>query len=134
MQVDRLIADSPRIQRWMHEKSGLPILEGFHGIAREVDGKIVAAFGFDWFQKTCCAMHLCLDSPTSMNRALLRKAFEVPFIQWNFDYLFVIIQVENARSLNMATRLGYRELAILPDALWFGAMQRSECRWLKLPE
>jgi hypothetical protein len=116
----------------MHERSGLPILKDFHGIAREADGKIVAAFGYDSFQKTGCAMHLCIDEGHPLDRELLAKAFKVPFIQWNYQHLFAIIQKDNAKSLNMAVRLGYIRTGETPD-LWMGVMLRDDCRWLKLP-
>lgn len=137
MQVDgkdRLISDGARIQQWMHDRSRMPIMQAFHGIARERDGKIVAAFGYDSFQATGCAMHLCVDDTnTGLNRIILAKAFKVPFIQWNYSHLFAIIQRTNAKSLNMADRLGYVECGGTPD-LWMGIMYRTDCRWLKLPE
>jgi hypothetical protein len=130
---DRLVADSPRIQEWMHERSRMPILREFHGIAREVDGNIVAAFGYDSFQDTGCAMHLCVDRPDALNRALLAKAFKVPFLQWKYSHIFAIIQRTNAKSLNMAVRLGFIRTGETPD-LWIGTMLKDDCRWLRLPE
>jgi RimJ/RimL family protein N-acetyltransferase len=118
----------------MHERSGLPIARDFHGIAREVNGKLVAAFGYDYFQPTTCSLHLCVDEPAALNRALLSKAFQVPFIQWGFTSLFCAIQASNSKSLNMAGRLGFQEVGVIPDTLWFGVLWRDKCRWLKLPE
>jgi hypothetical protein len=116
----------------MHEKSGMPILKDFHGIGwRKDNGTILAAFGYDSFQTTGCAMHLCTD--VSIPRALLSAAFRVPFLQWQYSHLFAIIQRTNAKSLNMATRLGYTECGGTPD-LWMGIMYREHCRWLKLAE
>lgn len=132
MQVDRLISDSPRIQEWMHARSGLPIMRDFHGIARELDGKIVGAFGYDSFQPGGCAMHLCLESAAALNRQLLWQAFRVPFEQWNYSYLLAIIQEHNVKSLNMATRLGFKKFGEVPGHLRFGVMYRDDCRWLKL--
>jgi RimJ/RimL family protein N-acetyltransferase len=130
MQIDRLIGDAPRIQQWMHERSGLPIARDFHGIAREVNGQIVAAFGYDYFQPTSCSLHLCVDSPTAISKTLLLKAFQVPFNQWNYRSLFCVIQTSNHKSLNMAKRLGFEEVGLIPDTLWFGVMHRNKCRWI----
>lgn len=118
----------------MHERSGLPIARDFYGIAREVDGQLVAAFGYDYFQPTSCSLHLCVDGPTALNRTLLSKAFQVPFIQWGYTSLFCVIQTSNAKSLNMAARLQFEEVGCIPDALWFGVMWRSKCRWISPPE
>jgi L-amino acid N-acyltransferase YncA len=134
MQVDRLIADAPRIQEWMHERSGLPIARDFYGIARERNGRLVAAFGYDYFQPTSCSLHLCVDSPTALNKALLSKAFEVPFIQWGYKSLFCVIQESNVKSLSMARRLGFVEIGSIPEALWFGVLYRENSKWLRLAQ
>ena len=134
MQVDRLIGDNARIQEWMHARSGLPIMRDFYGIAREVDGRIVGAFGFDSFQMAGCQMHLCLDSASALNRQLLWKAFQVPFEQWNYSYLLAIIQDQNVKSLNMATRLGFKKFGEVPGHLRFGVMYKADCCWLKLAQ
>lgn len=118
----------------MHERSGLPIARDFHGIARERNGRIIAAFGYDYFQPTSCSLHVCVDTPDAINRSLLSKGFEVPFIQWGFTSLFCVIQMTNKKSLNIAARLGFEEVGVIPDALWFGVLWRDKCRWLKLAE
>lgn len=129
--MDRLIADSLRIQRWLHARSGLPIQAAFHGVAREVDGEIVSAFGFDSFQPKSCALHAGTDRP--FTRGLLYKTFEVAFGQWSYDRLYAIIQTNNAKSLNLAVGLGFKEVGKTPD-LWFGVLEKEDCRWLIPPK
>ena len=131
---DRLIADGPRIQSWMHDRSGLPIQRDFHGVARERNGELIAAFGYDSFQPHGCQLHLCVDSPTALNRALLFRAFAIPFIQWNFKFLCAIIQEQNTASLNMAKRLGFSGVGLIPGHLRFFAMYKPDCRWIYLAE
>jgi hypothetical protein len=133
--MDRLINTDDRIQQWMHIRSGMPIQKEFRGIAREVDGVIIAAFGYDSFQGLSCQLHAVTDSPTGFNRVLLRTGFEVPFIQWQYQKLIGIIQAGNAKSLNFAKRLGFEEFAVLKDAhpsgaLHFFALDRKDCRWI----
>lgn len=137
MGVDRLIADPERIQGWMHERSGLPFHAVFRGLAREIDGEIVAAFGYDNFQDWSCTIHIATASPTAINRTLLRYAFEVPFNQWQYKCLIGIIAEGNKASRRVADKLGFTEFAILPDAhpsgsLRFFRMYKGDCRWLKL--
>jgi L-amino acid N-acyltransferase YncA len=74
---------------------------------------------------------LCVDSPQSLNRALLFKAFEIPFVQWNFTYLAGIIQASNTASLNIAKRLGFSEIGRIPGQLHFFVMYKGDCRWLR---
>ena len=137
--VDRLIGDHQRIQDWLHAGSGLPIQDQFYGIAREVDGVIVAAFGYDSFQGTSCQFHTRTDKPWGYNRLLLGMAFDIPFKQWDYNCLISIIQSGNVKSLNMSNRLGFTERLVIQGAhpsggLHIGVMYKAECRWLKLAE
>lgn len=133
---DRLICESAReIHRWIADRSGLVWVEDFVGIARVVDGKIVAAFGYDHHQDSSCCLHTACE-PGGYNRALLRYAFLVPFRQWGYKCLISIAQNGNVRSNNVAARLGFQEFAILPQAhpsggLRFGVMSSEQCRWLE---
>jgi L-amino acid N-acyltransferase YncA len=111
----------------MHSRSGLPIQIAFHSIAREVDGVIVSAFGFDSFQPESCALHTATLVPYT--RSLLQETFWTIFCQWNYKRCYAIIQTSNHKSLNLGVRLGFRELARTED-LWFGVLERDTCKWL----
>lgn len=135
VRTDRLIHDDHRIHQWIRHRSGLVQVADFVGIGRELDGELVAAFGYDHHQDSSCMFHMAV-APHGLNRALLRKAFEVPFKQWNYRKLIGIIQKGNVKSLNLAQHLGFSCFASLPDAhpsgaLEFYQMDASECKWLK---
>lgn len=112
----------------MHERSGLPIQRDFHGVAREVDGEIVSAFGYDSFQDEGCALHVCTDRP--LTKTLVRWAFRIPFDQWGYSFLAGIVGAKNLKSLRIADKLGFREVGQIPGQLHFFAMQKQDCRWL----
>jgi hypothetical protein len=130
---DHLISDSLRIQKWMRERSGLHAQANFHGVARQVRGEIVAAFGYDSFQDKGCQLHVCVDKPWGINRTLITAAFVVPFDQWKYDYLIGIIPATNHKSVWIAGRLGFTQCGETRE-LWFGEMRKENCRWLKLAE
>jgi L-amino acid N-acyltransferase YncA len=124
-----LTGDSPRIQQWMHERSKLPLHVHFHGIAQtDARGDITAAFGFDSFQERGCALHLCAAAP--LTKGLLRATFRTAFRQWGYRYLACIISADNVRSLNMARRLGFKEVGVVPGELWYGVLYPADCKWL----
>lgn len=126
--MDRIISDGPRIQKWMHERSGLPIQAQFHGVAREVDGEIVSAFGYDSFQDEGCALHVCTDRP--LTKTLVRWAFKIPFEQWGYQYLAGIVSAKNLKSLRLATKLGFTEVGRIAGRLVCFELEKEKCRWL----
>ncbi len=118
------------IQTWLHARSGLPLQRDFYGIARRnSDGDIIAAFGFDSFQPHGCQLHLSTE-PHGMTRGLLEAVFQTAFVQWNYRYLAAIIQIENAKSLRIARRLGFTEVGKIPGELFFGVLYSDQCRWV----
>lgn len=129
--MDRLIADGSRIQEFLHARSRLPLQRDFHGIAREVDGEIVSAFGFDSFQDESCALHTATDRPYT--RALVRGAFWIAFRQWGYKRLYAIIQTKNVKSVKLAKQLGFTRVGETAD-LWFGVLEQEDCRWLAPPK
>lgn len=132
--AERLIVGKEEVHAWIHSRSGLVWVADFHGIAREVDGKIVAAVGFDHHQGTSCSFHIAAD-PRGLSRQLLFHAFATPFLQWEYKVLLGIVQAGNEASNHIATRLGFYKWATLPDAhpsgaLEFYRMTKQECPWL----
>lgn len=136
--MDRLISDRDRIYAYITSRSGLVRVHDFIGIARELDGEIVAAAGYDHHQDWSCSFHIAAHA-RGMNREFLWRAFEVPFVQWDYRLLLGIVQAGNGKSLNIARRLGFTEFATLPDAhpsgsLEFFQMRREHCKWLTIRE
>lgn len=126
--MDRIIADGPRIQAWLHKHSGLPLRGDFHGVAREVDGEIVSAFGYDNFTDGGCALHVSTTRP--LTKGLVLWAFRIPFEQWGFRFLFGLVSAKNLKSLHLAGRLGFKEAGGIPGEVTFFALQKQDCRWL----
>jgi len=118
----------------MAARSGLVRVADFHGIAREVDGELVAAFGYDFHQDSSCMFHVASE-PGGINLTLLRRGFWVPYCQWGYNCLIGVIQSKNVQSLEIAGRLGFTERLAVPGAHPSGAlhwyvMYRNECPWL----
>lgn len=132
--MDQLIHDNERVYQWIHARSGLVRVSDFVGIAREVDGQIVAAFGYDHHQNSSCMFHVAAE-PGGISRWMCRKGFEVPFDQWRYQVLIGVVQAGNVKSREIAARLGFTECLVLPGAHpsgalhWF-SMYRPQCKWL----
>jgi RimJ/RimL family protein N-acetyltransferase len=126
--VDRLITDGPRIQAWLHQQSGLPLKGDFHGVARELEGEIVSAFGYDNFTDSGCALHVSTIRP--LTRTLVQWAFRIPFEQWGFRFLMGCVSAKNLKSLNLATKLGFTEVGRIDGEVHFFSLKKQDCRWL----
>ena len=107
-------------------------------ICREVRGSIIGAFGYTDFTGSSCLLHWAGVHRNWLTRDFLRKAFEVPFIQWDLEVMLGVIASGNTQSLRAARKLGFEEFAIVPrahpdGALVFMRMYRENCRWLESP-
>lgn len=136
--MDRIIRDDLRVFTWISAQSGLVKVQDFIGFGREVNGRLVAAVGYDHHQDWSCSFHIAAKS-RGISREFLWRMFEVPFCQWKYRLLLGIIQEGNKASLNIASRLGFSMVLPLADAhpsgsLQFWTMRSEDCKWLTLNE
>lgn len=81
-------------------------------------------------------MHVAIDTPIA-GRHLLVPAFEYPFTQGGCGLVTGLIAANNARSIKLAKRLGFRQAHRIKDGWSVGVdlilheMTRDECRWLR---
>ena len=71
------------------------------------------------------------------DRDTLFQMFAYPFLQLGVQAVTVLVSMANLESLNLATKLGFQSIAIVPFAARDGAplvilqMTIEQCRWLK---
>lgn len=71
------------------------------------------------------------------DRATLFRLFEYPFGQLGVEAVTVLVALSNLESLNLATKLGFELVAMVPFAAQGGGplvilqMTRNQCRWLR---
>lgn len=124
----------PVIWEWLHRKTRLPWSSDLRvvGVMRD-DGSIAAAVGYNGWQSDSCFMHVAFDSAHSLNRDLLRAAFEYPFIQSGKEAVYALIDKGNDECLRLVRKLGYREVYRTVDCVMF-EMLAGDCRWIKEKE
>lgn len=132
---DQLVHDNDRVWEWLHARSGLVRVADFVGIGRERGGQLVAAFGWDHHQDSSACLHTATE-PGGYNRELLHRTFWVSFDQWGYKCLISMIQHGNKKSLNLATRLGFQDRVIIPEAhpsggLHIGVLTPGDCPWYR---
>lgn len=122
---------------WIQERTGCARTNGFKAIKATDDaGRILGMVAYDGWTENAVQAHMAVDTPVAW-RALLKPAFEYPFIQAGKSVILAIIPAGNARSVNLAKRFGFRETYRVRDGWATGEdlvlleMRREECRWLE---
>lgn len=132
---DRLVNDEQAdLFGWLEPRIQLLRTPDFRAVGRIVDGKIVGAFAFNNHNGASCQMHVAGEGRW-LNRALLWKAFQVPFVEWRYNVLIGPISSANQVSQRLATGLGFSLHATIQDAHVDGALQlyvlrKEACKWL----
>lgn len=71
------------------------------------------------------------------DRRVLFHLFAYPFLQLGVEAITVLVPLDNAESLNLATKLGFHQIALVPFAAHHGQplvvlqQYRDQCRWLR---
>jgi RimJ/RimL family protein N-acetyltransferase len=127
---------NPSHFEWLWDRTSCPITPGFRAIeAVDAKGRIVGMVGFDGWTDNSCQAHMAVDYP-AVWRSLLQPAFAYPFVENNRKLLVGTIAANNARSLALAKRMGFKETYRIRDAWADGVdlvlveMRREECRFL----
>lgn len=122
---------------YLQPRIGLKQGADSHAIGRIVNGQIVGAVGYDGFNGSTCHMHIALTEPWALNRALLWKMFEVPFIQWDLPVVLAATGSQNRDCLKLINGLGFEHCVTIDQAHDDGALEvfklyKKDCRWLNI--
>jgi RimJ/RimL family protein N-acetyltransferase len=106
------------------------------GLGRVVDGELVGVVGFNGYNGASIQMHMAGDGGRWITRKLIREAFRYAFKTCGCEVVFGMVPSGNRTALDIDLRLGFQEVAVVPDAhpdgaLHILAMRRDECRWLR---
>lgn len=99
-------------------------------------GSVGVAIAYNNFNGRTCAIHIVIQDKTVFNRQIIREAFEYPFIQCGLTAIITSVDSKNVDSLELARRVGFREVHTVKDGGVDGdmiifEMRHDECRWLK---
>lgn len=134
---DFLVADPQAVlYDWLNKRVGLAWSTDFRAIGRVVGKELVGVVGYNGFTGTSCQMHMAGDGKHWISKALIHKAFELPFVQWKLNCVIGLVPSGNADALVIDKKLGFQEVAKIdgahPDgSLHILIMKRESCRWLR---
>ena len=105
-------------------------------IAREENGELLGGVVYKDFTRESIAMHVAGFDPRWINKEMLWKAFDYPFVQLGCKTVFGPVPSYNTQALEFDRKLGFSQVAIVPGVFPGGdlvvlAMKREDCRWLK---
>ncbi|RKH08995.1 hypothetical protein D7X74_30395 [Corallococcus sp. CA047B] len=122
---------------WLEGRTGCVLTRNASAIeAVDADGTIRGMVAYDSWTESAVSAHMAVESP-SVWRALLRPAFEYPFVQAGREIILGVIVASNARSMAFVERVGFREAHRVQGGWAKGVdlvvweMRREDCRWLK---
>ena len=106
------------------------------GIAR--GGRIVAGVTYERFNGVNIEASIAAEPGSRWaDRTALRHIFAYPFQQLGVEAVTLLVALDNLASLNLATKLGFSQVAIVPFAATGGApllilqQYREHCRWIR---
>jgi hypothetical protein len=86
----------------------------------------------------CCTMHVGSSDPRWCTKSMLWQIFYYPFVLRRCKVVFGTVPSYNHHALRVDLKLGFKEVARVPDAFANGdlvvlAMYKDECKYLDIP-
>ena len=121
---------------WIDKRCGPIRDEHTTGIvAYDEHGQIAAMFVCDTFSCDSCGVHLAIDNPCVIRRGFLNECLNYIFNTRGRSRAFGTVPADNAKALRFNTRIGFREVARVPDGYATGTdmvimrMDADNNRW-----
>ena len=123
------------LRSWLTERVGhLPAETLCVGAVKSRE--IKAVIGYEGFNGASARVHIALADTYSGNRELIEAGFVYPFEVWRLRTLIAPISKNNAASVALAQRLGFKQAALIEDGhkdgdLLIMSMHKKDCRYLR---
>ena len=122
------------LKEWA-QKHEMPTPEDARLIGSSFNSVLKAVVVYCGFFGKSCSMHVASNGSHWMTRDFLKTAFELPFKNWNLKVIIGTVAGNNVKSLKLCRHLGFREVAVIPDAHDDGdlvvlEMRPTNCRFL----
>jgi L-amino acid N-acyltransferase YncA len=125
---------------WMVKRTLIKRYEDTQGVvAFNAEGVIKGIFAFDSFTPDACQIHFALDSAMPIRHGFFNEIARHLFIQCGCRRVFGRVRSDNRRSSKLAERVGFTEVARIPNGYKEGVdqvvlcMEKEGCRWLDTP-
>jgi len=116
-------------------RGALYVREEFRHTPMQMDS-IGVGLAYNNFNGRTCAIHIVVQDKRCLTRQVVREAFDYPFIQCGLTAIVTSIDSKNEESIELARRVGFREVYRVREGgtdgdLLVMEMRHDECRWIK---
>jgi len=113
----------------------MPISDDARFIGNSFNGEVKAVVVYCGFFGKSCAIHVTGFGSHWITKDFLKTVFDYPFKQWNLRVIIGTVAGSNKKSLKLSRHLGFKEVAVIPDAhddgdLVIFEMRPTDCRFI----
>lgn len=133
--VSDLFAHHLKCPRSEENRGCLYVMDEYLGLVTKMEHVGVGLL-YNNFNGRTCAMHIIVQHKRALTRKVVREAFEYPFIDCGLNAVITAVDSKNTESLDLARRVGFKEVHRVVDGGVEGdmvllQMRHDECRWIK---
>ena len=116
-------------------KHNMPTPPDAKYLGTSFNGAVKAVVVYCGFYGKSCNVHVSGDGSHWATRDFLKSVFVLPFKKWNLKVIIGTVAGSNKKALKLDRHLGFREVAVIPDAhndgdLVILEMRPADCRFL----
>lgn len=116
-------------------KHQMPTPPDAHYLGQVLNGEIRAVVVYCGFYGKSCMIHVGSEGQHWATKDFLKKVFEYPFNTLKLKVIIGTVAGSNEKALKLDRHLGFREVAVIPDAhddgdLVILEMRPADCRFL----
>lgn len=124
---------------WAEKMLNLPLPDDARCLGQVLNGELRAVVVYCNFQGKSCQTHICGTRSHWLSKGFLLAMFDYPFKKLGLKVILGVISGNNKKSLKLSRKLGFVDIATIPDAhndgdLVILTMRPHECKWLSLGE
>lgn len=125
------------LKKWAEKALDLPLPDDARCIGNELNGVLKAVVVYCNFQGKSCQTHICSVGSHWITKDFLWAMFDYPFEKLGLKVILGVISGVNKKSLKLSRKLGFEDIANIPDAhndgdLVILTMRPHQCKWLHI--
>ena len=116
-------------------KHKMPVPEDAHYVGQVTNNEIKAVAVYCGFFGKSCMIHIMSEGNHWATKSFFKELFEYPFNKLKLKVIIGTIAGNNEKALRLSRHLGFKDVAIIPDAhnegdLVILEMRPTFCKWL----